>query len=435
MSAFSLLNWFGKTISLGARSGKFWEAWGGASNWAGEPMNADKAMQLSTVWKCIRLISSTIGSLPFGLVAADGSGREGREVPLDTVIRTQPNQDQTGLTFWESMVGCMELVGNGFARKHFTGTGPSRQVIGLTLLNPWGMQWRRDTNNRLVWIYNDDKGHQIELQQEDVFQLKQFSFDGVMGLSTVQYGAQTLGSARAADRTSAEMFASGMTSSGFLETAQQLQPEDRARLQQIMDEYRGRGGVGRLMILEAGMKFTQMSMSAQDAQLLTSRQWNVEEICRWFDMPPILAGHSSNGTTSWGSGIEQIMLGWYILGLRNRIRRIEAEVYKQLMTPAQKVLWVPKFNMDALLQGDSASRANLINSYLQNGVMNPNEARALLNMPSYDGGEIYARQVNLVPAGQLGDNASAEDEQARMALRRLLRINDAPAPLQIEHKP
>lgn len=422
------LGWLGRTFNL-KNGGDFFSQYYGGSNWAGEPVNADVAMHLTFVWKCVRLIASTLASLPLNLVAADGSGRKpGSEVPIGDVISDSPNAEQTSLEFWESLIGCHELVGNGFARKHFSGTGPSRQVIALTLLNPYGMKWEKKPGQPLVWFYRDDSGKQIELTQDEVFHLKGFSFDGILGLSTVQYGAQTLSGARAADRTAAQMFASGLSSSGFLQTAQTLEEPDRLRLQKIMDEYRGTGAVGKLMILEAGMEYKQISLSAQDAQLLLSRKWNGEEICRLFDVPPVLAGHNPEGGTMWGSGVEQIILAWYMLGLRNRIRRIQSAIRKQLLTPTQRSLWTPKFNIDGLLQGDSAARANLFSNYVQNGIMSRNEARRLLDLPPYVGGDEFTAQVNLAPVSTLGDNAAQDAVGVRTALRNFLGVVDAPAP-------
>jgi HK97 family phage portal protein len=404
MSNFNWLDWTSQWVGrrFNLRDGKVFSSFFGGSNFASEPMTADIAMQLSAVWKCIRLNASTIGSLPFGLVAADGSGKEDRNSTLDIVLRTSPNARQSSMTFWEAIIGCQELLGNGFAHKRFNG---AKEVSALDLLNPGGMELKRNSEgNDFRWLYTDTDGHRHELSRDEVFHLNQFSFDGELGLSTVRYGAQTLGSARAADRVTGQMFASGLSASGFLKTNQILQAKDRHDFQKIMDDYRGRSGVGKLMILEAGMDFSPVSMSAQDAQLLTSRKFNIEEVCRWYDVPPVLAGHNPEGGTSWGSGVEQVFLFWLQLGLRTRLRRIEGLVAKQLLTPEQRRVWTPKYNIDALLQGDSAARGSLFSNYLQNGVMNPNEVRALLNLPPYKGGELYLRQVNLAPADTLGEN-------------------------------
>lgn len=427
----NMLGLIGRTFNLKS-GGDLFSYYGGGRTWANEPMNADLAMRLTFVWKCVRLTASTIASLPYHLLAADNSGkRADAGLPIESVISRSPNADQTAFEFWETIVGCLELVGNGFARKHFTGSGASRQVVALTLMNPYSVSWEKRPGQELFYRYTDNDGRQIELAKDEVFHLRQFGFDGQAGLSTVQYGAQTLAGARAADRTAAEVFASGMSSSGFLETAQTLEENDRVRLQKIMDEYRGSGGIGKIMILEGGMKYNAISLSAQDAQLLMSRKWNGEEICRLFDVPPVLAGHNPEGGTMWGSGVEQIMLAWYMLGLRNRLVRIQQATAKQLLTPAQQAIWTPKFNIDALQQGDSAARSQLLSTYVQNGLMTRNEARALMNLPPIPGGDELTAQVNLAPVATLGDKSQQDAAAAKSWFRNMLGVSDAPAQLQI----
>lgn len=439
-STFDFVKWFrifGQGGFGGRSNGNFWGYFSGTGgNWAGEPVSVDIAMQLSTVWKCIRLNSSIPASLPLNLVSTDDKGtRAPADLPVQNVINDSPNDEQTALEFWEAIIGSMEASGNGFARKRFRGSGVSREVIALSLLDPRRVTWERRANNRILWRYTDLSGGQVDIPDDEMFQLKQFSFDGVMGLSAIAYGAQTFSGSRAADRLASEFFAKGMSSSGFLQTQQELEEPDRKRLQQIMDEYRGKAGAGKLMILEGGMTYNPMTISAEDAQLLSSRQFNIEEMCRWFDIPPILVGHSSQGQTNWGTGVETIILGWLQLGLRSRLVRIQQRIRKQLLTPAQRVEWTPKYNIDALMQGDSAARIAFLGQAVQNGLMNRNEARAKLDQPPYPGGEEFTAQVNLAPVNALGDNSNNDSAVVRAAVKRWLGIDETPTPPQIEHKP
>lgn len=403
-------------------------SWGyTGATWAGQPVSPDIAMQISAVWRAIGLTSQTLATLPFGLVAADGSGRQDRGIPVDIVIRTQPNQDMDAVDFWEAMIGAMLLCGNGFARKLFAGSGPGRQVIGLALLNPWGVTPMKRSDGSRYWQYVDAAGFQSEYTLDEVFQLKGFSFDGVWGMSAVSYGAQTFSGARAAEKISNEIFKSGLSSSGFLETNQVLNEGDREELQKLMSQYAGAGNAGRMMILEGGMTYKPLSMSAADAQLLASRQFSIEEIARWFGIPPVLLFHAAQGVTNFGSGIESIVLSWYQLALRAHMRRIQAAVYRQLLSPAQKALWTPKYNFDALLQGDSTAKGALFSIYAQNGLRTRDEIRAYDDLPPIAGGDVATAQVNLAPLDKLGDT-SGDAQAAKAALRRFMGIVDAPDP-------
>lgn len=421
-----LAKWARLTFTSG-KGGSVIGSFFGRDNWSGEPVNVSTTMALAAAWACVHLRASTIASLPFGLIDAndDGGSAEGKD-DTDSCIRRAPNPDQTSMDFWESMIAAMDLQGNGFAKKLMRGAGAEAIVIGLEFLQPWRTSWRCLESGRLEIHYRDEAGGEEILSQDQVFHLRGFSLDGRVGCSTISYGANTFGGARAADRTATSLFKSGMSASGFLETGQVLNEKDRERLQKVMDDYVGSGNAGRTMILEGGMKWNQMSMTADDSELLLSRKWNVEEICRWFGVPPVMIGHQPDGGTMWGSGVEQVILQWYMTGLRTTLERIEQQVRRQLLNPAQRVKYRPAYNVDALLEGDPTTRQEILNGYTGNGTMNRNEARKKLRLPPYVGGDTFTVPVNLAPADQLGDNAGKAADQA--AVRRLLGVGDVPDP-------
>jgi phage portal protein BeeE len=156
------------------------------------------------------------------------------------------------------------------------------------------------------------------------------------------------------------------------------------------------------MPLEAGWKFVPLSMNPEDAQLLESRAFNVEEVCRWFDVLPILVGHASQGQTMWGSGIEQIMLGWLTTNLDPLLINIEQAVRKQLLPAAERPRFFAEFNRAALMRADSAGRAALLSSLGQNGYLTRNEGRALDNREPLPGGDDLTVQSNLIRSTDLG---------------------------------
>jgi HK97 family phage portal protein len=158
-------------------------------------------------------------------------------------------------------------------------------------------------------------------------------------------------------------------------------------------------GVG---ILEADVKFEPVTISPQDAELILSRKFNVEEICRWYGVPPVLIGHASEGTTNWGSGIETLMLGWLQLGLRPYLTRIEQAIRKRLIAPADRGRLFAEFSVEGLLRADSKSRAQFYSTMVQNGLLTRNRVRALENEPPLPGGDVLTVQSNLLPIEQLG---------------------------------
>lgn len=419
----SILSWIGQRINL-RTSTSFWGAFFGNENWSGEQVTAQRAMQLSAVWRAVRLTAETVASLPRNCYVETERGpvlERGGET--DQLIRVSPNADQTPMEFWEQLIGCMELVGEGAARKHWNIN--RTRVVALEILDPnrlrdvdnaQGTDWR--------WEYTDARGRKLDLAREDVLHLPGFSLGGRRGFSTVSFGAQTMGLALAAEKTAGRLFKSGLRNSGFLNAGQVLNPEDRAKLEKIMGDYMGAANAGGLMILEGGMTFTPMNMSAQDAELLLTRRFQIEEIGRWFGMPPILLGHAVDGQTMWGSGVDSIIQSWMTLGLSQRLRRVQEVVQKRLMTPAERSEGLYcRFNSDALLAVNSTARINFITQAVQNSILTPDEGRALLERGSMPGGDQLLAQVNLVPLDRLGDTGG-QSQQVRAALRSFLGIED-----------
>jgi HK97 family phage portal protein len=182
-----------------------------------------------------------------------------------------------------------------------------------------------------------------------------------------------------------------------------------------------------MMILEAGMTFNGITMKPVDAELLATMGFSVEEIGRWLGMPPILLGHSSAGQTNWGTGIESIIGAWYTLGLRAKLTRTEKAITKRLFDPGDRFKFFPKFNVDGLLRGDSASQAALFSAAAQNGWLTRNEIRKLLDLPPKEGGDELTVQVNLTLLKDLGSQNKALATQAKNALLQWLNDNENPA--------
>ena len=228
----------------------------------------------------------------------------------------------------------------------------------------------------------------------------------------------------AANKAAADTFRAGMQAAGFMETGStNLKPEQRADLQEIFDRFVGEAMRGRIVPLEKDFKWHPLKMNPAEVQLLESRGWDVEEICRWFGMLPILIGHAAKGQTMWGSGIEQLLLGWQTLRLNPLLRRIEQAAKKQLLTRAERKLIYPEFNREAVMATDSAGRAALYSAFGQNGVMDRNEMRSRENLDHRPGGEYLTVQSNLVRLDQMGmDGAASSEQQLRSALLGMLGV-------------
>lgn len=223
----------------------------------------------------------------------------------------------------------------------------------------------------------------------------------------------------AAQHAAAGTFSNGMRPTGYFLFDQILSPEQRKQAQEgLIDPLRGSNNAGGVGILEAGVKWQSVSLNPDDAQMLETRRFDVEEICRWFGVPPVLIGHAGDGQTMWGSGVEQILLAWLTLGVDPICDRIEARIKKQLIRPRSGPRRYAEFLREALLQMDSAAKSAFLSTAVQNGLMTRNEGRAKLNLPRVAGGDDLTAQTNLAPLDQLG--AARPSNAVRAALQAVI---------------
>lgn len=352
-------------------------------------------------------------------------GRNTIDHPLAAIIGDSPNEDMTSLEFWEAMVAWLCTWGNAYAEIARSGD----RIVALNLLAADATWPVRDAEHNLVYRVND-RGKHEDLPPENVLHIRGFGFGGDLGLSPIRFGVQTIGTALAADKVAAKTLGSGMMPSGVLTTGEKgevLTSEQANQLEARMLKYAGSRNAGKMMVLEAGVEFEKLSMDPESAQLLETRRFHVEEICRWFGVPPIIVGHAAQGQTMWGTGVEAILIQWLTTGLNPYLTRIEKRIRKQLLSAADRRRVYAEFNREGLLQADSAAKAAFLSTMVQNALMTRNEGRAKLNLATKPGGDVLTAQTNLAPLDQLG--AAGGDQAARAAMRAWLGIeekNDAP---------
>lgn len=417
--ASNLAGWAGRKIGLGDAG--FWKTFYGADSASGKVVSQQTALQLSTVWACVRLIAETIATLPIALYEdKNGAPVVATAHPVNFVISQQPNADQTPVEFWENVMASLLLQGNAFCEPHLSG----RQLSSLEFLLPQNMAPRRRADGSIEYRYTDNFGKPHTLTEDEMVHVRAFGVDPLCGLSPLAYGRQVLGSAMAADESAAKMFANGMKLGGVLSTDQILNPKQRLEIRDDMtQQFAGATNTGKTMLLEAGMKYQQVSMTPEDAQMLQTRAFNVEEICRWFRVPPWMVGHTQN-STSWGTGMEQQMIGFLSFTLLPWIKRIEMCANRRLLRVDERRRFYVKFNPEGLLRMDSAARAAFYSSMVQNGIYTRDDCRGKENLPPAGGNAAKLTvQSNMLPIDLLGQDPDGAD-QAKSAL--LDWLNDQP---------
>lgn len=411
----------------------FWPIAGGQSRppinsslaGTGAIITPQSALMLSAVWACVWLIADSLSTLPFVLNKRKGGefGEPAVDDPLFTVLGVSPNATMTACDFWEVMIASELLWGNGYAAITRNVLG---DVIALDPLRPEYMIPYKTKGGELRYSYVRPQEQQ-DYSADNILHLRDRTLDGLVGLSRIEFAKNSFGIAQGAETATSQSYKNGLRAGGFLTASNFLKVDQREMLRTNLAKFVNEGEqAGGLMILEGGLGFTQLSMKPADVELLASRQFNVEDICRWFGVPPVLIGHASSGQTMWGTGIEQILLGWLSLNLRPYVRKTEARVCKALIRPAdQKSLYLT-IDTDDLLGADSAARAALYSTYSQNGIMTRNEIRAREDLAPLPGGDVLTAQTNLAPLDQLGATAAAGAVGAiRSNVRAFLGIDDA----------
>lgn len=352
---------------------------------------------LAAAWACVNLLAGTIASLPLMVYRTDRQGRRSvaNDHSLYRVLHDSPNADQTSLDFLEFICACLEMHGNAYCEIE---RGSDGRVIALSPpMLPEMMQVRRLGNGDLEYEWTDNNRRRRETQQR-ILHIRGFGGSPLGGLSTLSFGRKAFGMARAINNAASATFSNGVRPSGVMSidktlTAQQRKDAEEALLQ----KYTGATNAGVPMLLDNGVTWQSISISPEDAQMLESRAFSVEEICRFFGVPPHMVGHTEK-VTSWGTGLEQQTLGFQKFTLRRRLKRIEQALEKQLLTPRDRSEGITiEFNLEGLLRADSKSRAEFYNAGLQNGWFTINEVRALENMPPVEGGDVPRMQMQNQP--------------------------------------
>jgi HK97 family phage portal protein len=364
----------------------------------GEFVTPQSILGLSAVWACVNLLSGTQASLPLMPYRTDDKGARtvARDHTLYRVLHDTPNSLQTAVDFWEFMCASLELWGNAYARK----LRSNGRVVGLVPVLPDLPMVERAGPGLLKYTWDED-GQRFEETTDSMLHIRGFGGNPLGGMSTLAFGVRAFGLAIAIDKAAGATFKNGLRPSVAVNFEKFLTAEQRDAIEAgLTKKFAGAMNAGRPFLTEGGSGIQVLSIKPEDAQMLQSRGFSVEEVCRFFGVPPFMVGHTEK-TTSWGTGLSEQVLGFQKFTLRRRLKRIEQALEQQLLTPADREAGVIiEFNIEGLLRGDSVARASFYQSGLTNGWMTINEVRALENMPPVDGGDVPRMQAQNVPITQ-----------------------------------
>lgn len=384
---------------IGSPGGWFVRMLGGGKTKAGVPVSEYTALQLPVVYACVNRIANPISRFPLGMFRRldDGSRRpvKAEEHPLARQLGVRPNEHMSSRTLRKTTQGHALLWGNGYLEIERNRRG---QSVGMFPLLPDRTRPVREDGEYAFRTTID--GESIKLPHDDVIHIMDQSQDGFVGISQIAMARQAIGMGLAMEEFGAKFFANDAKSGGFLMHPGRLNQQAKQNLRGENGERKAppdspaagleaQGGLEnahRVKVLEEGMKFISTTIPPEDAQFLGSREFQIAEVARIFDVPLVLL-QSHEKSTSWGSGIEQLMIGFLRSTIEPWVDAWEQELNWKLFTAEEidRGFYV-KFNMKAMLRGDMKARAEFYAKLFGVGGFSPNR---ILELEDEDGiGEI-----------------------------------------------
>ncbi|MBO5569118.1 MAG: phage portal protein [Clostridia bacterium] len=372
---------------------------------SGERVDEKSAMQIATVYACVRLLAESVASLPLHLyrVTNDEGGKEkARDHPLYKILYRQANPEMTSFSFREVMMTHLLLWGNAYAQIVRDG---KNGVLGLYPLLPENVEIDRDDGGNLYYIYHaytdevpGENNKDIVFKREEILHIPGLGFNGLVGFSPIAMMKNALGTTLAVERYGSSFFRNGAQPSGVLEHPGVLKNPDRIR-QNWSDVYGGANNAHKVAVLEEGMSYKPISLPPEDSQFLSTREFDVEEICRIFRVPPHLVQDLKRSTFN---NIEHQGISFVQYTLMPWLERFEQAIIKDVLIEQEQEAYFPKFNVDGLLRGDYKSRMEGYAVGFSNGFLSPNDIRKLENMDPIPNGDVYVANGSYVLLKDIG---------------------------------
>jgi HK97 family phage portal protein len=375
---------------------------------SGVYVDADNALKNATVWACIQYLTRTVGQLPWRVYTRDAKGNTSTAAAggVDYLLNTRPNPEMGAFSWRQLMLGHVLLRGNAYAEIQRDNRGVA---IALWPLHPDRVCARRRADGTLYYeVWNSDGNS--ELRAEDMYHVRGLG-DGPVGYSVIDYAAQSIGWAQATEVFGSTFFGNGMNPTGVVTSEAGLSPAGLDELRKELSRlYTGPKGE-RTAVLDAKMKYEKVSTSPNDGQFIETRQHQVEEICRWFGVPPHKVMHLLRATFS---NIEHQSIEVVVDSVTPWARVFEQEADYKLFGLANRQGFYTKMSMQALLRGDNQSRAQFYKAMFEMG-MTINQILALedLNGIGDDGDVVFVSNnvQTLRHAIEGKPDAPVEDQQ------------------------
>ena len=378
---------------------------------SGEQVDEKSAMQIATVYACVRLLAESVAQLPLHLYrVTEPDGQEkANDHPLYKILFREPNPEMTSFSYWEAVMTHLLLWGNSYSQVIRDG---KNAVLGLYPLLPENVEIDRTENGELYYIYHaytnevpGETNKDIIFRRDEILHIPGLSFNGLVGFSPIAMMKNSLGTTMAVERYGSAFFKNGAQPAGVLEHPGTLKDPQKIRNDWVK-AYGGAGNAHRVAVLEEGMSYKPISLPPEDSQFLSTREFGVEEICRIFRVPPHMVQDLKRATFS---NIEHQSIDFVVHTLDPWLVRIEKAIVKDLLVEEEKDLYFPKFNV---------SRMDGYSIGISTGIISPNEARRKENMHPLsedEGGDFHIVNGTFIKLKDVGQQygVSASDSESQ----------------------
>lgn len=393
------------------------EFFGGATTDSGVSVTPDTALTYSAVYAAVRCIAESVSSLPLNYYERlpTGGKAHAKANPLHTLLHDEPNPEMTSYQWREASMAHLLLWGNAYSEivRDLEGNVVELWPIDPTIVTP-----RRTDSGELYYDLNRGKTF---ITAANMLHIPGLSFDGVSGMSPISLARQSIGLSMAIEQFGAGYFGRGARPGGVLTFPGQLSPEARQNLRRSFEElHAGGANSHRVALLEAGLKWEAIGVPPDDSQFLQSREFQIIEIARWFNLPPNKLKDLSK--TSYNS-LEQMEISYVVDTLRPWLVRWEQQLNRKVIRPKDRGNYFFEFNVDGMLRGDLASRYQSYSVARNWGWLSVNEIREKENLNPIEGGDVYMQPMNMQALGTAPTAAPATDPSLMAA------PEPAPAPV------
>lgn len=381
----------------------FREIYAGRQTATGRTVNVGTAIDVSTVFACCRVIGEGVAQVPLKLMRESPDGKQrlsAKDHPLFDKLAFRPNRWQTSFEYREMLVWHIVLTGNHFSYINRVGG----RIIELFPFEPGAVKVLREDNGTLSYEVTAPDGSKRIFAAELIWHVRGPSLNGWYGLDAIKHAREAIGLAMATEEAVGRLHKNGVRPSGTYSVEGSLTDAQHTALRTWLDSHMTTGeNGGKPLILDRAAKWQSMQMTGVDAQTLEMRRFQIEEICRFARVMPIMVGFSDKAATY--ASAEQMFLAHVVHTLAPWYQRLEQSIDAWLLTEKERAAGLySNFVEEGLLRGSLRDTKDTVLGYVNGGILTPNEGRAKLDMnpdadPASDRLRIPANIVGTVPDG------------------------------------